>query len=175
MYDTVAEMDKDEYGVVTVSNGLLTRVKGWWWDEAVKRVTQKIEELEIPWDELKMDDAAARDDEVQGLCERLAVLTYWITKVGREKARVESLVFLAKNALDHATNKKMAATSRSDGAVSVRTSIVVSGNQVLRNAQIEVWESEAYRKQLDGTLEILELNWRLVSRIMSARMAEPIE
>jgi hypothetical protein len=87
----------------------------------------------------------------------------------------------AKEALDHAANQRIGRDekrSQEEGrrpAIAVRAAMLIHAEKPLRNAKIDVMESGAFLKALEHTKDSLDVLWRTVSRIISARLKEPID
>jgi len=173
-YRLVADMPKDEEGIVHVEPDLIAKVKGWWWDKALTKIDEFIEALGIPWEELELTDEQIREAEASELAEKLAKISHHMVRVSRELARVGTKATLAKSALEHVVSKLLA---REDdkGPIGPRSSRIISKDKRLRNAKIESMEADAYRQALDRIYSALELLWKTTSRVLSTRMREPID
>lgn len=148
--------------------------KGWWYDQAIEKVDMIIAQLEIPWDEIQIDERGAVDEEAAGLSERLAKVSFYMVRVGRERSRVDSRLHLAKSALDHAV-QRLIAEDESKATIASKTASIISGDVRLRDAKIEIMEGESLKRALDGVGESLDIIWKTTSRILSARLREPVE
>lgn len=173
-YRLVADMPKDEEGVVHVEPSLLAKVKGWWYDKALVKIDEFIDALAIPWEELELTEEQIREAEANELTEKLAKTSHYMIRVSRELAGVGAKVSLAKSALDHAVGRLLSGGD-SKGPLGPRTALAISKDKRLRNTKIEIMEAEAYRQALDKIYEALELNWKTTSRVLSVRMREPID
>ena len=174
VYDYVAALPENGSGVREVSPEVLAKVAGWWWDAAEERVRKFIEGLEIPWDDLTLTEKEAREAETGPLVEKLARVSFYVTKANREMAGLAAKLSLAKDAMEHAISRLIAL--RDDkGTIAAKTALLVSKDKRLRNVKIEVMEAEAAKRALEHTLEALDVNWRTVSRALSARLHEPVE
>jgi len=106
--------------------------------------------------------------------EKLARVSYYITKASREMAGLAAKLSLARDAMEHAVSRLIAL--RDDkGTIAAKTALLISKDKRLRNTKIEVMEAEAAKRALEHTLEALDVNWRTVSRALSVRMREPTE
>ena len=173
-YRLVENLPKSDNGVVHVEASLLAKIGGWWYDTAQERVEEAIENLSIPWEELEMDEGAAMEEEASALSERLARVSSFMVKVGREKSRVDSQLHLAKSALDHAV-QRLIAKDDSKATIAAKIATLISADKRLRNAKIEVMEGEALKKRLDGVSDALDTIWKTVSRVLAVRLKEPVD
>lgn len=173
-YRLLADKPPNGNGVIGVEPSLLAQVKGWWYEGAAERIATALASLEIPWDELTLTEEEARASEITLLVERLARLSYYSTKVSREMAGIDIKLSLAKNALEHAVNR-LIALERGKGAMGPQAALLISKDKRLRNAKIETMEADAAKKGLANFAEALDINWKTVSRALSARLREPIE
>lgn len=173
-YRLVADLPRSGNGVVHVDASLLAKVGGWWYDSAQKKVDEVIAGLTIPWEELEMGEGAALEEEAPALSERLAKISLYMVRVGRERARVDSQLHLAKSALDHAV-QRLIARDESKATIAAKTAALISSDKRLRNAKIEVMEGEALKRELDGLVDALDIIWKTVSRVLSVRLREPVE
>src|SRR3990167_5456413 len=169
VYDYVAALPQNGNGSRRVASDVLAKVSGWWWDTAEKRVQAFLEGLEIPWEELGLNEKEAREAEAGVLVEKLARVSYYITKASREMAGLAAKLSLARDAMEHAVSRLIAL--RDDkGTIAAKTALLISKDKRLRNAKIEVMEAEAAKRALEHTLEALDVNWRTVSRALSVRL-----
>jgi hypothetical protein len=174
VYDLVAALPHGENGTRQASPEMLAKVAGWWWDTAEKRVQAFLAALEIPWEELGLNEKEAREAEAGVLVEKLARVSYYITKASREMAGLAAKLSLARDAMEHAVSRLIAL--RDDkGTIAAKTALLISKDKRLRNTKIEVMEAEAAKRALEHTLEALDVNWRTVSRALSVRLHEPTE
>ena len=173
-YRLVADLPKDEEGIVHVEPSLLAKVKGWWWDKATAKIEEFVEALGIPWEELELTDEQIREAEAGELAEKLAKTAYHMVRVSRELARVGTRATLAKSALEHVVSKLL--TREDDkGTVKERSALIISKDKRLRNTKIESMEADAYRQALERIYSALDLLWKTTSRVLSTRMREPID
>lgn len=173
-YRLVENLPKSGNGVVHVEASLLAKVGGWWYDKAQKRVEEAIDNLSIPWEELEMSEGAALEEEAPALSERLAKISSYMVRVGRERSRIDSQLHLAKEALDHAV-QRLIAKDDSKGTIAAKTATLISADKRLRNAKIEVMEGEALKKALDGISHALDTIWKTTSRVLAVRLKEPVD
>ena len=171
-YRLVENLPKSDNGVVHVEASLLAKVGGWWYDTAQKRVEEAIDNLSIPWEELEMGEGAALEEEAPALSERLAKISSYMVRVGRERSRIDSQLHLAKEALDHAV-QRLIAKDDSKATIAAKTATLISADKRLRNAKIEVMEGEALKKALDGISHALDTIWKTTSRVLAVRLKEP--
>lgn len=173
-YRLVENLPKSDNGVVHVEASLLAKVGGWWYDTAQKRVEEAIDNLSIPWEELEMNEGAALEEEAPALSERLAKISSCMVRTGRERARIDSQLHLARSALDHAV-QRLIAKDDSKATIAAKTATLISADKRLRNAKIEVMEGEAFKKALDGVSDALDIIWKTTSRVLSVRLREPVD
>ena len=148
--------------------------KAWWYEEALVKLEKALDQFEIPWGELQISDKQAVNEESAALQERLGRLSYYMVQVGRERARVDSRLYLAKSALDHVVQKQLA-EGEEKGTVAARAALIVSKSSRLKQAKIDVMEGEALKRLLDSTADSLQTLWNTTSRILTARLREPVE
>ncbi len=173
-YEYVAALPRGDNGVVHVESSVLASVQGWWYTKAQEKVNEFLEALEIPWAELEFEGRAAIDEEAPALSERLARVSTYMVRVGRERARVDSELYLARAALEHAVQRRI---SQDDTKMTIaaKTAALISGDKRLRNAKIDVMEGEAFKRSLDGVSEVLDIIWKTTSRVLAVRLREPVE
>lgn len=174
VFRLVEKMPPDEEGIVHVDASLIAKVSGWWYDEATGRIEDVVEGLNIPWSELEISDREAMEMEANEISGKMAQVSNYIMNVSRRRSRIDTKLYLAKSALDHAVNKLLS-KNESKGAVAVRVAAIISSDKRLRNAKIEVMEGEALKRSLDGVSDALDIIWRTLSRMLSARTHEPVE
>lgn len=148
--------------------------KGWWYDQAIEKVDELITQLEIPWEEIQLDEQGAVDEEAAGLGERLAKVSFYMVRVGRERSRVDSHLHLTKSALDHVV-QRLLSDDEGKGTVAAKTAAIISSDARLKAAKIDIMEGESLKRALDGVNESLDIIWKTTSRILSARLREPVE
>lgn len=173
-YQLVKDLQPDKDGIVHVTPGQLDKVKGWWYDKAIQKVEEFIAALNIPWESLELTDEQIQQAEANDLAEKLAKTAHYQIVVTRELARVGTRVSLAKSALEQAIGKALALNDNK-GAIGPRSALIISQDRRLRSAKIEIMEAEAYKQALERLEGALELQWKTTSRVLSARMREPID
>jgi len=174
-YKLMADMPRDEEGVVHVDPSFLAKVKGWWYDKAADKVTEHLAALAVPWDDLQVTEADLNSSSTDLLSGKLAKIGYYMSVVCREQATLESRLTMAKSALDQVVGKLLAQQVNDKGPLGPRSALIISQDKRLRNTKIEIMESDGYKHALDKVFDALDINWKTASRVLSARLKEPLE
>src|SRR3990172_4008926 len=87
-YDYVAAIPENGSGVRRTTSDVLAKVAGWWWDKAEIRIQEFLDKLEIPWDDVSLSEEEAGEGEAGLLAEKLAKVSFYITRASREMARL---------------------------------------------------------------------------------------
>src|SRR3990167_6686785 len=124
-YDYVASLPQDGEGIRHTSSSVLAKVAGWWWDKAEIRVQEFLDKLEIPWDDISLSEEEAREGEPGLLVERLARVSFYITRASREMVRLDSKLSLTKSALEQAVSK-LIAIREDKGTIAAKTALLIS-------------------------------------------------
>lgn len=175
-YLLALKVESDEHGIRHVQPEITEGLHTWWWRQAVERAEKMVQDLAIPWEQLTVTDLDIGDGNLMLLSEKLARAAYYIVQVNNQLTRLLALQAVAKEMLEHAANRNLA--REYDGpklAIAVRTAVEISRNKPLRNLKIEIIESTAAIKALETVKDSLETLWRTTSRVMSARIKEPID
>lgn len=174
-YKLVADMPRDEEGVVHVDPSFLAKVKGWWHDKAAAKVTEHIAALAVPWEDFQITDGDINGSSTDSLSSKLAKIGYYMSLVCREQAMLEAKLSLAKSALDQVVGRLLAQQVGDKGALGPRSALIISQDKRLRNTKIEIMEADGYKHALDKIFDALDINWKTASRVLSARLKEPLE
>ena len=153
---------------------------GWWWPDAVEKAEKIIKDLEIPWDDLAVSEDDITDGNLVALSEKLAKTSYYIIKTNNILTRVVATQAASKEALEHAVSKILATGDDINGrshkpAIEARRAAIISNNARLREAKIDLVESQTILRALENVKESLDISWKTISRILSARLHEPID
>jgi hypothetical protein len=170
----------DEDGVRHVTQEMVEALKGWWYTLAIEKVEQALTALNIPFEELRVTEEDIESGDLMRLSKKLAISSHYIIKVNEMLTLVEARNSAAKDALDHASNQRVGRDERYKGegrqpAIAVRIAMAIHEEKPLRNAKIDVIETAAFLKALEHTKNSLDILWRTASRIISARLKEPID
>ena len=155
-------------------------VSTWWWRTAVEKADKLIEELAVPWEELALEEDDITNPELMNLSEKLARIAYYIVQTNNKLTRLIAIQSASKETMDHAVYKLLASGDDLNGekpkpSIEARKAAIISLNEKLRSTKIEVIESGAAVKSLENVKESLDIMWKTTSRIMSARIHEPID
>ena len=181
-YMLVLKIKPDEQGIRHVAPELVEGLKGWWYGQAVKKVEEAIAELAIPWEELHVTGPEIDQGDLMTLSKKLAMASHFIVKVNGLLTVATAQHAAGKEALEQATGQMMAQEDKfgewGEGrkpAIAVRTAALIHKRKPLRNAKIDIIEGGAFIAALSHTKDSLETLWRTASRIISARLKEPLE
>ena len=169
----------DGDGIYHVSKDVVANVGGWWHPKAIEKGKKMIDGLEIPWDELDAVELSVVEAQMIEFSERLAKISHYVVKVNNLLVMFHPRFFAAKEALEQGVNRRLALDSvGAEGkqpAIALRTAAAISRQLPFRQAKIEIIELGAAIKALEATKESLEHMWATVSRMLSARLKEPID
>ena len=179
-YDELLKLTPDDQGVRHTSAEVLEGHQTWWWRTAVEKAEKLIEDLEIPWDEITIDNTDIEEGNLAILSEKLAKVAYYEIQVNNKLTRFVAVQAASKEALDHAVSRILARGDDVDGtkpkpSIDARRALIISRDKRLRNTKIEIIESGTAMKSLELTKESLDILWKTISRILSARLHEPID
>jgi hypothetical protein len=168
---------KRKDGIRHVKPELVEQVKGWWYHRGIDRAEKAIEGLAIPWDDLEVAGEDIEEGNLVELSKRLALISYQLVRANKLVGQVALRHHAAKEALGHASHLILSREKAEEkkSAIAVRLAAAISRQKPLRNAQIEVIEAGAMLKALERTVDALDILWKTVSRIMSARLREPLD
>lgn len=168
-----------EDGIRHVTQEMVEALKGWWYHKAVEKVEQKLDELDIPWEELHVTGPEIESGDLMALSKKLAIASHYIVQVNDVLTLMEARYSAAKEALEQASHQRIAREDKHEEgrrpAIAVRIAAIIHQEKPLRNAKIDVIEAGAFLKAIGHTKDSLEVLWRTASRIISARLREPIE
>ena len=181
-YLLVVKVKPDEEGIRHVAPELVEGLKGWWYRQAVDKVQAALDELNIPWEELHVTGPEIEAGDLMTLSKKLAMTSHYIVRVNNLLGLSTARHAAAKEALEQATNQMMAQQDKfqdkGEGrkpAIAVRAAALIHQRKPLRNAKIDIIESGAFAAALTHTKDSLDTLWRTASRIISARLKEPLE
>ena len=175
-YAAALRIEPNGKGIRKVDPEITEGLHTWWWRQAVEKAEKLIAELNIPWGEIAITDLDIQDGNLMIMSEKLARISFYIVQVNNRLAYLAATNYAAKEMLEHAVNRVLARGSEEKrAAIAVRTAAAISRDKRLRNLKIESIESGTAMKALEATRDSLETLWRTTSRIISSRMAEPIE
>lgn len=192
IYQFVQGLEADEKGIRQVKPELLENwAGGWSWRQAAEGAQKLVEGLQIPWTDLECSGPEVAVGDLMAYSEKLAKTSHYIVRVNALLAPLASRQVAAKEQLDHAVNLKMARqeTYGMEGdfaagettkparkpAQALRAAATISKDKRLRNMKIDLIETSAAIRALETTLAALDILWRTTSRIVSARLKEPID
>lgn len=196
VYAYVEALDPDERGVRHIKPELVEQLSGWNWRQAVEKAEKAIAELAIPWAQLECSGPEIAAGDLTAYSEKLAKTSHFIVRVNLILTTLVTRQISAREQLEHAVALKLERqetygmeamflpAAKAGGeeppkgrkpAQALRAAATISKDKRLRNMKIEVMETAAAIKALEITKEALDLLWRTTSRLMSARMAEPID
>lgn len=171
----------NEDGVRPVTQEIVEALKGWWYTKAVEQVEDALDELNIPWEDLHVTGDDIQSGDLMRLSKKLAMASHYIVKLNDLTTVVAARQSAAKEALEHASNQRVGRDEihdKSEGRkppIAIRIAMIIHSNKPLRNAKIDVIESGAFLKAMEHTKDSLDFVWRTTSRIISARLKEPID
>lgn len=176
-YRILKEAKPDAEGIRHVKPELVEQVKGWWYHRGVEKAQKVVDGLEVPWDDLDVSIQEVEAGNLVALSSKLANISHYLVRANTLVGRVSLRHHAAKEALSHAAHLVL---SREQGderkpAIAVRLAAAISRQKPLRNAQIEVIEAGALLRGLERTVDALDICWKTVSRILSARLREPLD
>lgn len=170
----------DEHGVRHVDSALVENLQTWWYETAMGHVDETIAKLEIPWEDLSLASEDVLETELVELSVKLARISSYMVRVNNLLAVATARHYAAKEALEQAVNRRLAndelqAQGGKLPAIALRTAAVISRQKPFRNAKIDSIETGALIRALEQVKDALDVLWRTASRIMSARIKEPID
>jgi len=179
-YEEALKIETDEKGIRHTTPEKTESMQTWWWRDAVKKTEKIIEELAIPWDDLAVSEDDITEGNLVVLSEKLAKTSYYIVQTNNVLTRVVAVQAASKEALEHAVSRILARGDDINGvspkpAIEARKAAIISKDKRLRNTKIELVESQTALRALESVKESLDISWKTVSRIMSARLHEPID
>lgn len=179
-YLMCARIKPNSEGIRHVTQEMVEALKGWWYTKAVEKVEKALDGLDIPWEELRVTGEEIESGNLFALAKKLALISHNIIKVNDFLTLVAARHSAAKEALEQASNQRLARDDKYGGdegarrpAIAVRLAAMIHQEKPLRDAKIEVIEAGAFLKAMEFTKDSLDVAWRTVSRIVSARLAEP--
>lgn len=173
-YELVVKVKPDENGIRHVKPETVDKIKGWWYLDAVERGKKEIAELEIPWEDLQLTAAEISTGNIEAISERLARIASYIVRINQVISLMSLRYHSAKEALTHAVNLSL---SRGDdrGTVAVRQATIIHSQKPLRTAKIDTIEVGAQLEALKPLSHGLETLWNTTSRVLTARLREPLD
>jgi len=181
-YSLVSKAKPDKDGVRPVEPETVEMLKGWWWRKAVQKVESMLDDFNIPWEDLHVTKELIEAGDLMELSKVLAETSHYIVRVNQQYGLIAARLSAAKEALDQATHQILGSreaqqeeTAGRKPAIAVRVAALIHKQKPLRNAKIEVIEATAFMRALEQTKESLDVLWRTASRIISARLKEPID
>ncbi len=179
-YEEALKIEPDEKGIRHTTPEKTESMQTWWWRVAVKKTEKIIEVLDIPWDDLAVSEDDITEGNLVVLSEKLAKTSYYIVQTNNVLTRVVAVQAASKEALEHAVSRILARGDDINGvspkpAIEARRAAIISKDKRLRNTKIELVESQTALRALESVKESLDISWKTVSRIMSARLHEPID
>ncbi len=179
-YEELLKLEQDKEGIRHTTPEMTEGKQTWWWRTAIEKAEKIVEDLAIPWEELYVDESDITDGNLINLSEKLAKTSYHIVQVNNHLTRSVAVQAAAKETLDHAVNRILARGDDINGvspkpAIDARKAAIISRDKRLRNTKIELVESGALIRSLDNIKESLDMIWKTTSRILSARLHEPID
>ena len=179
-YSEALKIEPDKDGVRRTTPEITEGMQTWWWRDATKKAEEIIKKLEIPWDDIIIDNIDIEEGNLILLSEKLAKTAYYIVQANNYLTRHIAVQSASKEALDHAVNRIIARGDDIEGvspkpSIDARRAAAISRDKRLRNTKIEYIESTAIIKSLETVKESLDITWKTTSRIMSARLQEPID
>ena len=178
-YQMVEKIKPGEDGVISVEPALLEMLKGWWYHKAVEKAEAAVAGLEIPWEELQITGADVEQGDLLALTKKLATASTHIVHLNDILTGAMVRMSAAKEAVDQAVHQMMASReAQEEGrppAIAIRIAALIHKHKPLRNAKIEIIEAGATIKALEVTKDSLDILWRTASRIISARLKEPVD
>ncbi len=175
----VSKYKPDKEGIYHVPEALTAALASWWYTTAVDKARELVKGLEVPWGELQVDAMHVSETNLVIFSELLAKVSYYIVKVNDHLILLQAKAYASKEALEQAVNKRLYYDEKeSEGktpAIALRTAAVISRTKAFRNAKIELIESNTAIKSLEVVHASLERLWQTASRILSARLKEPLD
>jgi hypothetical protein len=158
--------------VVVVNEDKLEQVRKWWYTKAEERIQQSFQK--IPWKDLVPSQKDVQSATLQSLSEKLALISYYLGDIIQQKAFLESSLSLMKRAFEQSLEKRLM-NYEGSGTKAERRIQIIDSNPILKIAMIEIWETEALIIGLNGLQERLDLLWKTTSRILTAKLKEPLD
>lgn len=179
-YQDALKLEPDKDGIRHTTPEAIEATQTWWWRDAVKKADKLVEELAIPWDNLALDETDITDGNTMLLTEKLSKTSFYIVQTNNKLAHLLAIQSASKEAMDHAVNRIIARGDDIDGvspkpSIDARRASIISRDKRLRNTKIEAIESSAAIKALESVKDSLDITWKTISRILSARFHEPID
>lgn len=171
----------EEDGIRHVEQETVEALKGWWYTQAVEKVETALDELDIPWEDLRVNEEAVESGDLMALSKKLALTSHYIVKVNDLLTSTSARYYAAKEALEQAANQRAGHLEKYDKtegrkpAIALRLAMIIHIEKPLRNAKIDIIEAGAFLKAMEHTKDSLDNLWRTASRIISARLKEPID
>ncbi len=174
-------IEPDEDGVRHVEQETVEALKGWWYTQAVEKVEAALDELNIPWEDLRVSEDAVASGDLMELSKKLALTSHYIVRVNDLLTSTAARYYAAKEALEQAANQRVGRDEKYDKtegrkpAIAVRLAMIIHAEKPLRNAKIDIIEAGAFLKAIEYTKDSLDTLWRTASRVISSRLKEPID
>lgn len=170
-----------EDGIRHVTQEMVEALKGWWYTTAVAKVEKALAALKIPWDDVETTDEDIESGDLMRLSKKLALASHHIVKVNNLRIVASARHSAAKGALEQAVHQRAGRDQRyakvegRPPPIDVRLAMIIHSEKPLRNAKIDIIETEALLKALEYAWGSLDFHWRTTSRIISSRLREPID
>ncbi len=180
-YLMCAKIKPNEDGVRSVTQEMVEALTGWWYTKAVEQVETALDELNIPWEDLHVTGDDIESGDLMRLSKKLAMASHYIVKINDLTTIVAARHAAAKEALEHASNQRAGRDEKYDKSegrkptIAVRLAMIIHSEKPLRDAKIDVIEAGAFLRAMEHTKDSLDVLWRTASRIISARLKEPID
>jgi len=143
---------------------------------AEKRVQKVVGDLAVPWDSLHCGTKDVEEGNLVNLSLKLAYISHHIVRVNNLLTMLLAQRTLRRETLDQALDRRLAEPG--DGkrmAKDVKRAALIHNSPQLRQLKIDVMEGMATIEALGMVKDSLDVLWRTASRIISARLREPIE
>lgn len=147
------------------------------WERAAAEVDKLVEDLKIPWAELHCATQEVEEGNLLNLSNKLARGVYYIVAVNHQLTGLLARRSLLREVLDLTVHRTLATEAREgrQPALALRTAVLITSEPELRKMKITLMEANAKIEALGAVKDSLEALWRTASRIISARLKEPLD
>jgi len=174
-YKLLDAYPRDGDGIIHAEASLIEKIRGWWYPKAIEKAEKLAASLEIPWEQMKPSIKEIEDGSISGLTEKLSLTAAHIIRLSTVLAPLEAGLVARKETLDQAVHRKIAVTPENKQSITIRSADLIAGSKALKIAKIEIIEAQTQKVMLEKFLDALNIQWKTLSRIISARLAEPLE
>ncbi len=153
---------------------------GWWYTTIMDEVDAMLADQEIDWEELKMTDADIDNSNPLVMVKKLNRAAGYMVWVNTQLMKVDSTLSAVRDSMKFATDRRLALEENGQkpkpkGSQAQRVALWIDGDQRLGDAKKLQVELAAKKEALAHLYDALDLQWRTISRAISARANEPTD